>query len=148
MNDKGIFPNKPVSTTSPPEQPELTVNSIPGVNTDYRLAQLRGNRKTYLSMLGRLINEHGDDANQIREQLAGGNRVSACRLAHSLKGSSAMLGAEALSLAARQTEQAIIQGDSPENIETNLGSLDCKITAIRGALGNYEIALFRLGDLA
>lgn len=148
MDDTGISSNKPVSTTSPPEQPESPVNSIPGVNTDYGLAQLRGNRKTYLSMLGRLINEHGNDANQIREQLACGNQIAACRLAHSLKGSSAMLGAEALSLAARQMEQAIIQGDSPEKIETSLDNLHCKITVIRGALGNYETALFRLGDLA
>lgn len=133
-----MCPGKPGATTLPPEQPETSVDKIPGVNTSYGLAQMLGNKKSYLEMLGRLINEHGNDANQIRAQLSGGNRVAACRLAHSLKGSSGMLGAEALSLAARQLEQAIMQGDSPEKIESDLDNLHRKITETCLALGNLK----------
>lgn len=127
-----------MSTTPPPDQPDTCVDNIPGVNTRYGLAQMLGNKKSYLGMLGRLINEHGNDANQIRAQLSGGERVAACRLAHSLKGCSGMLGAEALSVAARQLEQAILQGDSPEKIEPDLDNLHRKITEIRLALGNLQ----------
>lgn len=107
---------------------------IPGVNLRTGLAQVSGKRATFLRLLGKLIEVHDQDAEKIRNKLALGDLESGTRLAHSLKGSAGMLGAEAVSASAARIEMALRKSLSSEEIETGLCELNQHFTAIRNAL--------------
>jgi CheY-like chemotaxis protein/HPt (histidine-containing phosphotransfer) domain-containing protein len=108
--------------------------NIPGVNLKAGLAQISGNRATFLRLLGKLIELHGQDAGEIRNKLAAGDLEGGRRLAHSLKGAAGMLCAEAVSASALQIEKAFHQGQSSEEIEKGLVELDWHFNAIQNAL--------------
>lgn len=112
----------------------VALPDIPGVNLKTGLAQMSGKRTTFLRLLGKLIEMHGQDAEKIRNKLALGDLESGSRLAHSLKGSAGMLGAEAVSASAARIEMALRKGLSSEEIETGLCELHQHFTAIRNAL--------------
>ena len=107
---------------------------IPGVNLKMGLAQISGKRTTFLRLLGKLIETHGQDVETIRNKLAAGDLEGACRLAHSLKGSAGMLGAEAISASASMIEMTVHEGHSSEEIETQLSELDRHFNSIQNAL--------------
>ena len=108
--------------------------NIPGVNLKAGLAQISGNRATFLRLLGKLIELHGQDTGAIRNKLAAGDLEGGRRLAHSLKGAAGMLCAEAVSASASQIEKAFLQGQSSEEIEKELVELDWHFNAIQNAL--------------
>ena len=108
--------------------------NIPGVNLKAGLAQISGNRATFLRLLGKLIELHGQDIGAIRNKLAAGDLEGGRRLAHSLKGAAGMLCAEAVSASASQIEKAFLQGQSSEEIEKELVELDWHFNAIQNAL--------------
>ncbi|MEI6719537.1 MAG: Hpt domain-containing protein [Betaproteobacteria bacterium] len=64
------------------------------------VATLRGDAGYYLELLGRFVASHRDDMTQLAESLAAGDHVTAVRLAHTLKGTGALLGAERLGASA------------------------------------------------
>lgn len=107
---------------------------IPGVNLRMGLAQMSGKRSTFLWLLGQMIEMHGQDAETIRSKLATGDLEGGRRLAHSLKGSAGMLGAEAISATAFGIEKALHKDLSSEEIEKGLSELDRHFNAIRNAL--------------
>ncbi len=84
---------------------ELT--GIPGLDTEFGLQTVRGRIETYKRLLGKFAENHLDDFNKIRLCLANGDREEARRLAHSLKGASATLGAVVVQKAAAALESAI-----------------------------------------
>ena len=107
---------------------------IPGVNLKTGLAQMPGKSATFLRLLGKLVEMHGQDAKKIRNKLATGDLKGGSRLAHSLKGSAGMLGAEAVSASAARIEMALRKGLPSEEIEMELSELDRHFTAIQNAL--------------
>ncbi len=71
------------------------------------LLSLRNRLSTYVRLLGKYVDGHGKDMTDVREQLAAGNYDEARRLAHSLKGVSATLGANEVRARALALEMAI-----------------------------------------
>jgi len=108
---------------------------IPGIDVATALKRTGGNRKRYESLLQRFADSQSHILGDIRVALAANDSPTAQRIAHSLKGASANLGAKALAEVAAAAEAAI---DSNQSIGTALESLSCSldltIAAIRLAL--------------
>jgi signal transduction histidine kinase/CheY-like chemotaxis protein/HPt (histidine-containing phosphotransfer) domain-containing protein len=85
---------------------ELALPSIPGLDTAAGLMNTGGKQATYSRLLGLFVEHHGRDCERMRSLLAEGKRAEATRLAHSLKGAAASLGAEAVRAAAQATEMS------------------------------------------
>ncbi|WP_295008463.1 PAS domain S-box protein [uncultured Dechloromonas sp.] len=86
---------------------------IAGLDSNLGLLAVRGRVDSYIRLLGKFTETHGHDFARIRQQLADGNLDEARRLAHSLKGVSATLGAVQVNHAALTLELAIREGRDP-----------------------------------
>ncbi|MBS0346125.1 MAG: PAS domain S-box protein [Proteobacteria bacterium] len=84
---------------------------------------LNGDRELLLELLGIFVEEHGEDASRIRSCLHAGDLQGARRIAHSLKGTSATLGLQAISHLAVTLEPCLRRttpGTDGEQILNNL----------------------------
>jgi CheY-like chemotaxis protein len=108
---------------------------IPGIETATALKRTGGNRKRYESLLNRFANSQTLAVSGIRAALAASDLPTARRLAHSVKGAAANLGAAALAEVAAKAETAIDlnQAIGPA-LEALSHSLDSTVDAIRVAL--------------
>jgi PAS domain S-box-containing protein len=95
-----------------PDLPE-----VEGLTPADGLLRAGGNRKQYLKLLRQFVAEHAGTAGQIRDLLVLGNSADAARLAHSVSGAAADLGAAAIHTAAAGLERAIRQQADPAGIE-------------------------------
>lgn len=84
---------------------------IAGLDIRQGLKLLNGKEALYHRLLQRYAMTHRDDMASLRQQLAGGQKEDARRLAHSLKGASASLGISAVQQAASDLEAAIMTGE-------------------------------------
>jgi two-component system sensor histidine kinase/response regulator len=108
---------------------------ISGIATADGLRRAGGNRKRYESLLSLFADSQADSISAIRAALASNDSATAHRLAHSLKGASANLGATALAESAGKVEAAIQSNQSASDILEALSkSLDATTAAIRSAL--------------
>jgi PAS domain S-box-containing protein len=109
---------------------------IEGFNVADGLARTMGNRAFYLQMLARFRDGQRDAAQEIRRALEGGERLSAERLAHTLKGVAGQLGATAMQELAGQLE-AQIHGNAEsgllnpllDRVESDLRALQLALEA-------------------
>lgn len=106
-----------------------------GLDTDKTLAVLRGNVDFYLDLLGKLVSSHGDDASRIEEALALGNVEDGQRIAHSLKGAAATLGADTLADVALRLEQLLKAGAA------DAVAVDARLMELRATLDDLARAL-------
>jgi two-component system sensor histidine kinase/response regulator len=108
---------------------------ISGIATADGLRRAGGNRKRYESLLSLFAASQAGSVSAIRAALASNDSATAERLAHSLKGASANLGAAALAESAAKAEAAI-QSNQPASdvLEALSKSLAATTAAIRSAL--------------
>jgi two-component system sensor histidine kinase/response regulator len=89
-------------------------------------------------MYERLLRTYAQDRNRdmahLRESLTAGDRREAQRLAHSLKGSSATLGAVAVQAYAAELEAAIKAGRSPEECKSSLAAVESTFATLAHAI--------------
>ncbi|BCS96605.1 hypothetical protein DSLASN_22370 [Desulfoluna limicola] len=85
----------------------LSIPALKGINTGEGLSRVAGNKKLYLDLLHRFLITHKNDAEDIKNALRENESQRAQRIAHSIKGVSGNLGADALSSAAGALESAI-----------------------------------------
>ncbi|NCA70483.1 MAG: response regulator [Sphingobacteriia bacterium] len=126
--------NAPAGTAT---VPPLLLGAVPGLDqlTGQRLAMGRGS--LYGSLLRRFVSDQRDFRHRLEAALASGDRVSARRLAHTLKGLAAQIGAAGLSQRAGQLEQMI--GDPADSLDASalrdtLDTLDTQLTALIAAI--------------
>jgi len=86
---------------------------FPGLDPERAIAGM-GGEDTYLTVLEKFVPNQGRAVQAIREALDAGDSGTAERLAHTLKGIAATIGALPLSNLARQLEEAIRDGRSAE----------------------------------
>ena len=89
------------------EEAVARLAALPGFNLDRGLAAVRGNIVKYLRLIQIFDNAHREDMIQLGKLLADGDLVAAERLAHSLKGASAAIGAGHLCEMARSLESKL-----------------------------------------
>jgi two-component system sensor histidine kinase/response regulator len=96
----GVSDQTPVASpapagTSATEHALARLAVVPGMNVAQGLLVLRGKTDKYLDTLHRFVESHVDDMMQLDASLAAGDHATARRLAHTLKGTGATLGARA-----------------------------------------------------
>jgi len=108
---------------------------IPGIDTASALKRTGGNRKRYESLLRRFADSQSHALDDIRAALAANDSPTAQRHAHSLKGASANLGANALAEVAAAAEEAITSNHSIVSaLESLSRSLSLTTASIHAAL--------------
>jgi HPt (histidine-containing phosphotransfer) domain-containing protein len=108
---------------------------IEGVDVALAVERTGGNQARYERFLRRFAEQQADGAAPIRAALAAGDRATAERAAHSLKGSAGNLGIAALAQAAAQVESAIKAGGPADELISALETTLCSaVDAIRRAL--------------
>ncbi|NDV23289.1 transporter substrate-binding domain-containing protein [Desulfovibrio sp. JC022] len=107
-------PEDYVSATELKER-ELAEDSLPlegvsGINVKSGLVKVSGNRDLYRKLLNQFRAKYLDFADEIREQLAAEDLETATRIAHTVKGVAANLGADELAHSAGEVERALRAG--------------------------------------
>ena len=99
----GAAPNAPANVAGVLSRLART----PGMDVVRGLAVLRGKKEKYVALMRMFATSHADDMARLRGHVACGERADAHRIAHTLKGLAATMGAQALAAAARVLEQAL-----------------------------------------
>ncbi len=100
------------------------INRLPDMDTRAGLGALSGNIVKYLALLEKYVERHAQTAQEIRQALAGDDRETARRLAHTLKGVSATLGVRDTQQAAQELELAMRADEPPATLAALVGSLE------------------------
>jgi signal transduction histidine kinase/CheY-like chemotaxis protein/CHASE3 domain sensor protein len=119
---------------------ESPVPSVEGLDTADGLLRVAGNRRLYVKLLRQFVAQQADAPAQIADRLGAGDRATAERLAHTVKGVAGNLGAGVVQQAAGAVERAIASGDELGGTETlrrrladEMGGL---VDRLRQALGD------------
>ena len=129
------MPVSPASLSAPATRSDSL--TISGFDTAIALKRTGGNLKRYESLLHRFADSQTAVVSDIRAALVSDDTPTAQRLAHSLKGAAANLGATALAEVAAKAESAINSNQGvPAALEAPLPCLDTSLAAIRTALPN------------
>jgi two-component system, sensor histidine kinase and response regulator len=113
-----------------------TLTGIVGLDSRFGLQAVRGRMESYLRLLAKFAENHRDDFADIRSDLAAGKRDEARRLAHSLKGVSATLGAVLINKASAALETAIRDGHDMEAIEPLIDAAENAYTSLHEQLAH------------
>jgi CheY-like chemotaxis protein len=111
---------------------------LPGLNVEQGLSMMRGNSAKYLDLLRRFADHHADDMAALQASLDAGDQTTALRLAHTLKGAAATLGANRLARMARDLEEILHAETNSEGVESRLL---LQMTAIRLEFPQLSAAL-------
>ncbi len=107
--------------------------TLPGVSVARGLIALNGNAEKYASLMKRFVSEHRTDINLLETHLVDKEFELARRIAHTIKGTAATMGAENLSALATNIDNRIrTRGDV---------DLECQLFAddIAGMKKNFEL---------
>jgi PAS domain S-box-containing protein len=93
---------------------------MPGFDLAQGLATMRGNQDKFMKLFRHFMESHGEDMTRLVACLADGDHSAARRLAHTLKGSGATLGAAALAASAGRLEALLrdSEGQSADAVGT------------------------------
>jgi PAS domain S-box-containing protein len=100
-------PAEAAAPTMAEVQPLPALRAIAGLNVDTGMRVTRGNIPRYVQLLKMFATTHSDSVTQIRQQLSAGDRTTARRTAHSLKGAAGTLGIEHIQQQALSLETAL-----------------------------------------
>jgi PAS domain S-box-containing protein len=85
----------------------VAIPPLDGVDTNSGLSNMNHDHRLYLNALKRVVQQHGDAADRLKELMQSGEVSQASRLAHSLKGVAATIGALKLSRLAAALESEL-----------------------------------------
>ena len=112
--------------------------AVPGLNMKAGLRRMAGNTTLYKKLLCQYAASQQDAAAKIRKSLYSADRLTAERIAHTLKGVSANIGAQNIETAAAAVEQALRNNQLTESVETLLADLE---TALRSLVKSIRTTL-------
>ena len=129
-----VAPEHPIESPERPESPAgsplAALASLPGLDTALGLSRAGQRTTLYLHILRRFAQEQSDTMTRLEDALAQGDRPGAERLAHTLKGLAAQIGAEALAQAAQALEKTLRE---PGKVPPGRAQLDA-VQALLGPL--------------
>ena len=112
--------------------------SLPGVNVARALRLLSGKAEKYLDLLARFVASHAQDMSLLATSLADGDHVTARRVAHTLKGTGATLGADGLAEIAARLEAMLRQDEAmrlpSDEVRAEMDAIDAELAALADAL--------------
>ncbi|MDU9411905.1 response regulator [Pseudomonas sp. zfem005] len=107
---------------------------LPGVDIASGLRRVLGKQQAYLGLLGKFARGQRAFIASLRQALGDGDRDSAERLAHSLRGLAGNLGATALQAQAEALERSIHQGARLAQLERQMLELEPPLLALVRAI--------------
>ncbi|MFM2092883.1 MAG: hypothetical protein RIS70_7, partial [Planctomycetota bacterium] len=110
------------------------VPAIAGLDTSDGLSRVAGNRKLYLKILRKFVDQQGAAVSEVAGALAQGDRVLAERIAHTLKGVAGNIGAKALYAAAGQLEKRIHDNASSKDLEAAQSQAQAELDTLLAGL--------------
>jgi CheY-like chemotaxis protein/HPt (histidine-containing phosphotransfer) domain-containing protein len=121
---------RPGDKTDEPELPDL-----PGLDTEAGVARMGGSVKSYLRLLEKFADNQADAIAEMTHAIEQEDGETAVRLAHTLKGVSGSIGADALQQSAAEVEAALKADPStlPEGLAQTALELDRVLGLIRGS---------------
>jgi two-component system sensor histidine kinase/response regulator len=126
--------------------PVSVLESIPGLDVGTGLRSVRGRTDFLLRLLQTFVKTHADDMAGCRRARGAGDTTTARRIAHTLKGSAAMLGLERLRMLATDLEAAIQDGRD-EAVASLAGAISEDQAAIAAAVTELEAKTPQQNDL-
>jgi two-component system sensor histidine kinase/response regulator len=127
-----------VAAESAPAVPPAVAEELPrieGLQVDEGLARVAGNTKLYLKLLRQFVLQEADAGARISACLSSGDRGTAERLAHTVKGVAGSLGAGAVQAAGGVLEKAIGEGADTERCAPLCDALAHELTTLIARLG-------------
>jgi len=133
----------PAAETSPApnicnDEAWLCISRLPGLNVERGLAALLGNTPKYLSLMIRFAASNADSMSRLAASLDAGELATAQRLAHSIKGAAATLGADRLSEMSAQLEAILRRPESAslrsDDLRAEMDAITLEFTALAAAL--------------
>ena len=103
---------------------------LPGVDVKAGIHRVLGNRRIYLELLKKFVDQFADLETELRKELAAGQQNEAIRRAHTLKGVAGGLGANRLQDLAGQLEAQLTCREVPSALVEVLPELDRLLAAI------------------
>jgi two-component system, sensor histidine kinase and response regulator len=114
--DAAAATRAPLAAVALPESPEPRV-----LDRATALARLAGNTNMYERLLARFREDQADAMTRIHAALAAGDRATATRHVHTVKGLAGNIGAEVLMQVAATTERALLAGEPADDLLATLG---------------------------
>jgi two-component system sensor histidine kinase/response regulator len=118
--------------------PAVEVPLIPGIDCAGGLRRVAGNAELYVELLRHFLTDQADAVVRLRAALQAGDRQSAERIAHTLKGVAANIGATEVRDQAGVIERALRTGGEGNALEVSLRVLD---EVLGGVVGRLNEAL-------
>ena len=109
----------------------------PGFNLQRGLTILRGQPERLIGLLRSMVEAHRDDMCKLADRQREGAHEDARRIAHTLKGVAATMGADALAEAARAVEEGLRAGAAvgPADLSAPIAEVDRQLDRLARALG-------------
>jgi len=129
-------PAKPLAEDESTAAVLASLALVPGLDVAQGLTMVRGKTDLYLGLLHRFVDNHAGDMARVLESLAAGDRETARRLAHSIKGAAATLAAHHLAAAALALETRLRQGEGGQGdaLRGEIGAVNEAFAALAAAL--------------
>jgi len=132
----------PVESVAPAQPTDAAVGAgvlqrlagVPGLDAITGANRLNGHVARYVDLLGIFVRAHREDGVRLRELLAAQDSAAARMLAHKLKGTAAMVGADAASRAAARLENALQNGTPPDECAAALSAVTAALTPLMDTL--------------
>ena len=105
-------------------------DGLPGLDTTLGLKSVQQDADAYRRLLQLFAEVHEGDGQRLRERLAAADLPEARRLAHSLKGAAATLGASDLRSVAERLERLISDGATDAAVPDLLGRLEAELAPL------------------
>ncbi len=115
---------------------ESDVLAIEGIDVADGLARTMGNTTFYKQLLTRFHRDQSNVPEKIREALNCGDRISAERLAHTLKGVAGQVGASGIEALAAQLESGIARGAEEEILRQLTQSLAADLSQLQDKMAS------------
>ncbi|MDR1359563.1 MAG: response regulator, partial [Deltaproteobacteria bacterium] len=114
LGRRAARPADPEEFSLPASAREGALN-LPGLETEKALARLGNNERLFIKLLRQFVDYHDNTETDFRAALADGDQVGAQRIAHTLKGVAAAIGAADLSGQAALLEASFQDGPGDES---------------------------------
>ncbi|AGW14690.1 response regulator [Megalodesulfovibrio gigas] len=114
------------------QQEDLPLEGVPGLNIKSGLSKVSGNRSLYRKLLGKFRDKYLHSAAEVAAYLQAGQVQEATRLAHTIKGVAANLGADDLSRASAEVERALKAGHT--EVTSLLADMTERLTVVGTSL--------------
>lgn len=111
VNIKGMPAPAPGKSVNEFENTEdLSWPDLPGIKPAEGLSRMNGNQDLYKKIIRQFRASHVDTVDNLETAISMGNDMTACRLAHTVKGAAANIGAVQLAVVAAELESALMCG--------------------------------------